>query len=62
MSYIEQIVGLSGTTDPAPQAGVRLVNTLPIISDSFAIAIAKLDDASPINDVWNRTIEMLKQS
>ena len=57
MSYIEQIVGLSGTTDPAPQAGVRLVNTLPIISDSFAIAISKLDDASPINDVWNRTIE-----
>lgn len=56
MSYLEKIVGLTGTTPP-PLAGVRLVNDLPIISESFVTGSSKHDDTDPINDVWKRIIK-----
>lgn len=56
MSYLEKVIGLTGTT-PEPLAGVALVNDLPIISESFVSAVAKKDEAELINDVWPRIIK-----
>lgn len=55
MSYLEKIVGLTGT-DPAPLSGVKLVNDLPIISSSFAANVGKLGE-SGIDNIWNRIIK-----
>lgn len=55
MSYLENIIGLTGTT-PAPKTGVKLVNDLPIISESFVNGIAKKDEEDLINEVWPRII------
>lgn len=55
MSYLEKIVGLTGTT-PAPVAGVKLVNDLPIISTAFVEGISKLDTEN-ISSTWVRIIK-----
>jgi len=56
MAYLHKIVGLTGTTiEPLP--GVRLVNSLPIISEDFVTGIGRMSDESPIDDVWGRIIE-----
>jgi len=56
MSYLEKVIGLTGTT-PGPMAGVALVNDLPIISESFVSAVAKKDEANLISDVWTRIVK-----
>ncbi len=53
MTYIDKVVTITGITAPT---GALKVDDLPIISAAFAAAIAKTSDASPLADVWRRTV------
>lgn len=54
MTYVNKLVGLTGTT-PEPSAGVLLVNNLPEISTNFAANIKRREDAS-MNNAWDRIL------
>lgn len=54
MTYVNKLVGLTGTT-PEPSAGVLLVNNLPEISTNFAANIKRREDAS-MSIAWDRIL------
>lgn len=56
MTYLNKVIGLTGTT-PEPAANVRLLNNLPIISESFARGVTKKDEAGSIDLLFGRILE-----
>lgn len=54
MTYINKLVGLTGTT-PEPVSGALLVNNLSEISTNFAANIKRREDAS-MSTAWNRIL------
>lgn len=54
MTYVNKLVGLTGTT-PEPTAGVLLVNNLSEISTNFAANIKRREDAS-MTTAWSRIL------